>query len=379
MLFDRLKFQNKLLVSFMLVFIPLIVLGSIVAYYQVRGILQAGIERQLQDTTDSLVTLIKTSTKVSIKNRLQAIAEKNLDIAQYYYSKHRSGLLSRAEAIEIIEEIFLTQSIGISGYIYCLDSSGTVVIHPNDIVKNSDVSQFGFVQKQMEVKEGYLEYDWKNPGEEQERPKALYMVYFKPLDWIISVSSYREEFSYLVNIDDFKESVLAYKTGETGYAFVVNAEGNMVVHPKLEGINLLNQSKSSNELFTQMFEMKTGKLNYQWKNPGEHEHREKIVIFEYLPKYKWIVASSSYVEEVYAPLDTFRFFLILIPILVAILSVGITYFISKLVTQPLSSLMNKLEEGAKGDFSVRMDRKGQDEFGQLSRHFNSFMEQLEND
>ncbi|MCK5312652.1 MAG: cache domain-containing protein, partial [Desulfobacteraceae bacterium] len=184
----------------MFVFIPLILFGSSIAYFQVKKILQTGIEKELHDTTDSLVNLIETSARVSIENRLHAIAEKNMDIASYYYSKHKSGLLSRSEAIEIIEEIFLSQSIGISGYIYCLNSKGIVIIHPNDKVRNSDVSGFDFVKKQMEIKDGYLEYDWKNPGEVHERPKALYMVYFKPLDWIISVSSYRGEFNHLVNI-----------------------------------------------------------------------------------------------------------------------------------------------------------------------------------
>ena len=377
MLFKRLRFKNKLLVTFMFVFIPLILFGSSIAYFQVKKILQTGIEKELHDTTDSLVNLIETSARVSIENRLHAIAEKNMDIASYYYSKHKSGLLSRSEAIEIIEEIFLSQSIGISGYIYCLNSKGIVIIHPNDKVRNSDVSGFDFVKKQMEIKDGYLEYDWKNPGEVHERPKALYMVYFKPLDWIISVSSYRGEFNHLVNIDDFRESILAYKTGKTGYAYVLNEEGTAVVHPKLQGINLLNQSDSPNEFLKQILKMKNGKISYMWKNPDEPELREKMVIFKHLPEYKWIVASSSYVEEVFASLDTFRTFLVIIPVLIVLLSIGITYLISKVVTKPLTSLMAKLEEGAKGDFSVRMSNKGYDEFGQLSRHFNSFMDKLE--
>jgi PAS domain S-box-containing protein len=381
LLFGKLKFRNKLLVTFMLVYIPLIVLGSTFAYYQVEKILQSGIERELNDTTDALVNLIEISATISIKNRLQAIAEKNLDIAQYYYSKHRSGLLTREEAIDIVEEIFLSQNIGISGYIYCLNSKGRVTIHPNDEVKNSDVSGFGFVQKQMLMKEGYIEYEWKNPGEAHERSKALYMVYFKPLDWIISVSSYRGEFSHLVNVDDFKESILAHKTGKTGYAYVLDEDGMIIVHPKSEllNINLLNQSGYPNKFLKEILEKKNGQLGYMWRNPDEVAAREKIVIFKHLPEFRWIIASSSYVEEVYAPLDTFRTFLIVISVLVVLLSVGITYLVSKLVTRPLESLMDIFAEGAKGDFSVRMDERGQDEFGQLSRHFNSFMDQLEKD
>ncbi|RLC06544.1 MAG: hypothetical protein DRH34_00425 [Deltaproteobacteria bacterium] len=377
MLFANLKFRNKLLFTFLFILVPIILLGSTIAYFQIKKILQTSIEKELQNTTDSLVNLIETSAFVSIKNRLQAIAEKNLDIAQYYYSKHRSGLLTKAEAIKIIEEIFSNQPIGISGYIYCLNSKGILVIHPNDKLRHSDVSDVGFVKHQMAIKEGYMEYEWKNPGEPHERPKALYMVYFKPLDWIISASSYRTEFNHLVNIDDFKDSILSYKSGETGYAYVLDEEGTAVIHPKLQGINLLQQTEFPNQFLKQIIKEKNGKIKYFWKNPDEPKPREKIVIFKHLPKYRWIVASSSYVEEVFAPLNTFRNLLITVLISILFLSVGVTYFISTIVTKPLVVLMDKLEKGTKGDFSVRMDGDTPDEFGKLSQHFNSFMDQLE--
>ena len=86
--------------------------------------------------------MIRTAASVSIKNRLRAIAEKNLDIAEYYYSKHRSGLLSKKEAIGLIQEIFLSQSIGISGYIYCINSKGIVTIHPNEELRGEECLKF---------------------------------------------------------------------------------------------------------------------------------------------------------------------------------------------------------------------------------------------
>ncbi|MCP4722170.1 MAG: hypothetical protein GY860_22145, partial [Desulfobacteraceae bacterium] len=98
MVFKKLKFRNKLLVSFLAAFVPLILFGSILASYQVKNRLEASIEKELTDTTASLVNLIQTSATISIKSRLQAIAEKNFDLAEYYYSKHRSGLLTRKQA-----------------------------------------------------------------------------------------------------------------------------------------------------------------------------------------------------------------------------------------------------------------------------------------
>ncbi len=49
---------------------------------------------------------------------------------------------------------------------------------------DTDISDYEFVRKQIHRKQGYIEYDWAFP-DNQNRPKVLYMVYFKPWDWII--------------------------------------------------------------------------------------------------------------------------------------------------------------------------------------------------
>ncbi|MCG8614750.1 MAG: cache domain-containing protein, partial [Desulfobacterales bacterium] len=280
-------------------------------------------------------------------------------------------------AINIIEEIFLNQSIGISGYIYCLNSKGDVLIHPNDRVKGTNISEFEFVREQMRVKDGYLEYAWKNPGEQEERPKALFMVYYKPLDWIISVSSYRDEFSYLVDINEFRESVLAYQSGNSGYAFVIDEDGNALIHPGFEGSNLLSQPREFSMVIQKILARKEGKFTYMWRNPNENKPREKIIIFRHLPEYGWLIGATSYVKEVFAPLTAFTT-LLAVDILIFILAfAGLTYLVSKSVTKPLEQFTRALGQGGKGDYTVRMAHTGRDELGLLARHFNRFMDRLE--
>ncbi len=377
MIFQTLPFRNKLLVSFLLIFIPLILVGGTLSYYQVKQILETSIEKELRHTTESLFTLVETTAAISIRNRLAAIAEKNLDLTEFYYSKHRSGLLTRQEAIDILEEIFLHQSIGINGYIYCINSNADVIIHPDYQVKGSNVSEFEFIKQQLKIKDGYLEYDWKNPGEPEARPKALYMTYYKPLDWIISVSAYRNEFSYLVDINDFQKPVLSFTSGESGYAYILDNNGKALIHPAFAGINLATDLDQPADFFAEMLTRDAGKLRYFWKNPGDAASREKQVIFKHLPQFDWIIGSTSYMDEVYAPLHTFNKLLGITVLLVLGSGIFLIFFVSRSVTRPLEILMLKLTAGAKGDFSVRMDYDAPDEIGQLASHFNSFMGQLE--
>ncbi len=376
--FSRLQFRNKLLMIFLSVLIPFTFFGSTIAYYHVKKILLNSIEKELRTTNESLLHLIETVAHVSVKNRLRAIAEKNLNIAQYFHGQYQQGLIDREQAFDKIRQIFLNQSVGKSGYIYCLDSRGVVVMHPEAGVEGTDVSGHGFVKEQLRLKTGYIEYDWKNPGEIHERPKALYMIYFEPFDWIISASSYREEFKHLVDIADFDRSILSHQFGQTGYGYVMNEQGVVLIHPEIKGLNILEQERYPSEFARQMLERKEGKIRYFWKNPNEPRAREKIVVYNHLPGFQWIIACSSYVEEVFAPLDLFRNILILIVMIFLALALIAAFMISRTVTRPVEVFMDKLEQGAKGDFSVRMDDDNKDEFGKLALHFNSFMSQLEN-
>ncbi|MBI9092989.1 MAG: cache domain-containing protein [Desulfobacterium sp.] len=374
MILRKLKIKNKLLVSFLLFSLPIILAMGTVVYVQVKQVLENSIERELKNTTDALVTMIQTSATVSIRNRLRAIAEKNLDIAEYYYNKHRSGLITKSQAMASIKEAFLCQTIGKSGYIYCIDSKGTALVHPKGSVEGTDLSGYDFIKEQIRIKDGFLEYFWKNPGETKERPKALYMTYFKPLDWIISASSYREEFNDLIDIDDFKTSVLSYRFGKTGYAYILDEAANLLVHPKLPKTNILEITEFPTDFVKTMIQKKQGKLTYFWKNPDETKVREKIVLFDHLPEYGWFVVSSGYVEEIFKPLYTVRAIFIASIITLFLLSGMASFLVSASITRPLKRFIAKLKTGSIENNSIRMNYDAPDELGDLARYFNSFMD-----
>ncbi len=375
-MFALTKIRHKLLLYYTLLFALSLLVGFATVYFIIRDSLQKNIENELQNTTTAIYNLVQTSATVSIKNYLRGVAEKNLEIINAFYQESQEGLLTEAEAREKATAVLLSQTIGESGYIYCLDSSGIVVVHPQPSLIGSDVSGHAFVKDVLARKKGYLEYDWKNPGEEVTRPKALYMLHFEPWDWIIAVSSYRAEFKGLVNVDDFKQSVLDLKFGKTGYAFVVDTEGNAVIHPKLEGVNILSVDGQPNEYLAEIIKKKNGRIVYTWQNPGEAKPRQKLCIFNYIKDYDWIVAASSYLEEFYQPLRTIGALVLATFLLTMLLVLSLSYTISNSITNPLQKLMDHFDNASKGDFSLRMAVTSSDEIGKLARFFNRFMEQL---
>ncbi|NOR23096.1 MAG: PAS domain S-box protein, partial [Desulforhopalus sp.] len=340
--------------------------------------IERNIESELEQSTNTLLSMVETATEVSLKNYLRAIAEKNLEIAQYYHQLASRGELSEEEAKRQVAEIFLHQHLGDSGYIYTINSDGVLQVHPEESLVGVNISNYAFVGDQKLRKNGYLIYDWQNPGEKQKRGKALYMSYFAPWDWIISVSTYRSEFRQLVKIDDFKEKILALTFGKTGYSYLMDLKGNLVIHPQLEGHNIFQEKDAQGRFFIQdVCRRKKGKIIYPWQNPGDPEPRQKLVIFNYIPEFQWIVASSSYLDEFFAPLDTIRRFMIGAMVTALFLLLPLTLMISRTITAPLHELMNYFSKVPNGDFTPRISGEYSGEIGKLAGFFNQFMARLE--
>ncbi len=346
-------------------------------YSILRKTVEANIESELKNSVAGILNMVKTSVSVSIKNHLRAVAEKNLEIVEHIYNQYKKGEISEEEAKKRATGIILCQKIGTTGYIACVSSKGVLLIHPQKSFVGVDISSRAFVREMMRKKEGYIEYYWKNPGDDKPRPKAMYIIYFKPWDWIITVSSYRKEFNKLVNVDDFRKSVLAIKFGKTGYSYVADIHGNIIIHPKLQGVNILKDKSMPNQFFKTMIKKKNGKIVYSWKNPKEPMARKKLVFFNYIPEYEWIVASSSYMDEFYSPLDTIGNVIIFTLTASMFLVLPMSFFISSSITNPLNELISRMELAAAGDLSVRAHRKSLDEIGQLASYFNTFMDKLE--
>jgi len=205
----------------------------------------------------------------------------------------------------------------------------------------------------------------------------MYMSYFKPWDWIISASSYRAEFRELIKVSDFKDIILQLSFGKTGYAYVLDSRGNVIVHPSLSGNYYNAQGKDGYFFIQEICKQKNGKLVYSWKNPEETFFRDKTVWYNYIPEYDWIVACSSYLDEMYAPLATIRNIIVLTVCLIMALVFISSLWINHTVILPLQHLRNQFSLGASGDMSIRMPVTSKDEIGQLGVFFNKFMKTLE--
>lgn len=368
--------QRLFFTVLMLITLSLSLCGGAI-YVLTRQSLQESIDQELGNTTKTIVNMVLAAVDVSVRNYLRAVAEKNLELVQFFYRQYQEGLISEAEAKAKAEQVLLSQTIGRTGYIYCIDSQGGVALHPLSGVQGTNQWTHAFVREQVRLKTGYIEYDWANPGEAEERPKAMYMTYFEPWDWIISATTYREEFKTLVNAEDFREEVAAIRLGDSGYIFILDGDGKVVMHPWVTGNICDFQKLLGSEFIDEVLRRGKGRITYDWKGQSSDEVREKIAVFEKLPEVGWIVAASMYADEVNKPVSRVVY-TVFIAIMLAVLgAVPVIILLGHSVIRPVDRLVGLFGKAAAGDLETRSDDFAPDEIGMLARRFNAFMTQLE--
>ncbi len=378
--FAHLRIRSKLWLSYSLVFMLAFSIGGYVIYSFVRDAIENRMQNELRNTTYAILNMVRSSVSVSIKNYLRAAAEKNRDIAVHFYRRYKAGELTEEKAKTLARQVMLSQLIGETGYICAIDSNGIMQFHPRTQLIGQDLSSEGFIREMMALKDGYLEYEWKNPGEDRAYPKAMYISWFEPWDWIITVASYRREFAGMVNLDDFRERILSLRFGESGYPFIMDYHGMLLIHPHepFENRSLYEIVDPEHlDFIVDISKRRNGEIIYEWKNPEEKEFREKMAVFSDIPELGWIVVSSSYLDEFYRPLRTVRNLIIATVIATLLLVSLFTLWLSSSITRPLQMLMRSFSMKADGDLSVRAPVISQDEIGQLAVYFNEFMEKNE--
>ena len=160
-------------------------------------------------------------------------------------------------------------------------------------------------------------------------------------------------------LKSLKEKITGIKIGQTGYFYALDAKegkslGTLTIHPAKAGTSLLETKDSKGFEFTkEMLQKKNGVLRYDWINKelGETSPREKLVAFQHLKEWNWLVAGGSYLDELNVESRFLRNAMIGATLLVVVILVLIFMFIVRLwITKPLQEAVAATELLASGDF-----------------------------
>ncbi len=161
--------------------------------------------------------------------------------------------------------------------------------------------------------------------------------------------------------------------GKTGYAFVIDTEGTVVIHPDE---SLVMQDLSEAPVFLGLQEALTsarGRFVVDYEFEGE----TKTMAFRPLRTASWYVAVTIDQEELLASgRNTQRLLMFLGVGAVILLSLILILQVRRVVISRLLGMVAAIDQAAGGDLTVRSSLSGRDELAHAGRRFNRLMESL---
>ncbi len=186
-----------------------------------------------------------------------------------------------------------------------------------------------------------------------------------------------------------KSIIKGIHVAKTGFAYVIDRTGLLVIHPDREGENLFqSQSEKDAAYLTNMRDKALGlplgvieTLRYDSVSNKRSESfpRRRIKSFGYFKPYDWIVVVGAWEDELIAPYYQGRkiFFVLLVSVTVI---VGFSVFLfSRYMMKPLVQLTEAATRIAHGEFHTVKPLGSKDEMGQLTGEFNLMVLKLQED
>lgn len=343
-------------------------------YLFVSGTMRESMVEKLAENTRSVKEVVENAAQLAIRNHLQTIAHTNITTLHILDQQVRSGIMSKEAAKHLAAQIFLQQRIGDQGYVYVVNGQGIIQVHPVADLLQVDLSDKEFIHQQMTLKNGLLDYTWKNPREKQPLPKTMAMAYFEPWDWIVSVTCYKNEFNFLAR--ELRRGLKNHYFGRTGYVFILSGQGDFILHPWLMGnVHELSNADASS-VFDAIIRQKNGVLEYQWNEQSQGKRIRKTVYFQDIPELDWIVGSTVQVEEMLKPLVSLGWIIGVIVVASLLLVILAGMYLGNRITHPLALLAGQMERAETGDLNVRAEEDALGEIGRLGYHFNGYISRL---
>lgn len=170
------------------------------------------------------------------------------------------------------------------------------------------------------------------------------------------------------NLAKINEYFNKKKIFDTGYPYVVDGNGTLIIHP-----NSIGKSVASNDFFKTMLNNKTGKtetIEYLW------EGKNKLQYYKYYEPLDAFVTIGFYTSEMNAILTQIRLTILIVTLITVILVMLVLRTIVNSVVVALRKGVEFSKKVAAGDLTATVDVYQKDEIGELADSLRNMVEKL---
>lgn len=327
-----------------------------------------------------------------------------IDLAEVYVAgslaESQLNQLTPQQAYTNLYEGLRSFTYGNGSYIWIADQKSTILSHPDPHFYGMDASNLRdsngelvfptVILKARSEGAGFYQYPWRRLGESKDVEKISYVKYFPEWDFFIGTGVYIDDVKQGTEsrraevITDLRQSIEDIVIAETGYLFIFDEQGNMLVHPNdnIEATNalLLKNPMTGQSILQELIDVAdTGnELIYQWDRPTEPSNYiyEKLSLVRYIKGLGWYICSSVYVDELQSSGKLLSQRIMLIGLLALFVAIILALLFSNWVTYPITQLAAVAKKVSRGDLTLTSGIKRQDEFGVLGIAFDQMVTQL---
>ena len=169
------------------------------------------------------------------------------------------------------------------------------------------------------------------------------------------------------DMKNIKEIFSQKKYFQSGYPYIVDTDGKLIVHPTKEGTTLVKE-----DFFVKINELKkeSGKTFYSW------ESQKKIQYSKYVKEIDSYIVVSIYENEMMQILNHLRNVLIIAIILSIFIIITIVNYLSSLISKSIQKGVDFAKKISEGDLTAELNVHQKDEIGTLANSLTQMVEKL---
>ncbi|SDL33101.1 methyl-accepting chemotaxis protein [Natronincola ferrireducens] len=168
------------------------------------------------------------------------------------------------------------------------------------------------------------------------------------------------------------------KYGETGFQIIINHKGTTIGHANrnlvINQSNIIQNAKE-NPSFQSLADLIENTILKREVGNGDYEYEgiKNAVGFSPIEGTPWIIVFGLEIDEALREVKAFNNLFIILSIIILLVGVIITYFVSSKITKPIVSITDKINQLANLDFTINGDVNAdkyfnrKDEIGSMTR------------
>ncbi|TPH17689.1 methyl-accepting chemotaxis protein [Litorilituus lipolyticus] len=178
------------------------------------------------------------------------------------------------------------------------------------------------------------------------------------------------------SVNEISEDILTNKVGETGFVFVTDTQGKVIIHPELP--NLKQRQLREFDGFANISDKLLQKSDSYVFDRVLKDGIEYYVASVGITELNWKIIAMLPVDEPMSKIRSALTTTATVNILIALLFIFLMIFMAKRITKPVIDIGDRLLEMANqgGDLTQRLDENRKDEVGVLAKGFNAILEKV---